>query len=234
MHDLKVILLKERTWRYLRYLHLREGFQQAKGVKSVLAVGAGKGYAELGLALEFPHIHIHVTDIDGERLRYAQQMAKKWNVPNISFDQLNIMDKTDLTADLVTSIEMLEHIEEDRYAAERMKSLSKKFVFCLVPFADNYTNNNPSKRKRAWENCGHFRPGYDADDLNLFFELPIETRGCYWSDAGAIFRKTLNELETDEIADKAQQLFNQAQSDIRSTIPTASAEAQGIWTLTYI
>jgi hypothetical protein len=42
--------------------------------------------------------------------------------------------------DLVTSVEALEHIDEDAVAAAEMLTAAAKYVFALVPFADKAAN----------------------------------------------------------------------------------------------
>lgn len=41
-----------RTWRYLRYIHLRDALSRVH--KDISTVGAGHGYSEVALTLEFP------------------------------------------------------------------------------------------------------------------------------------------------------------------------------------
>jgi hypothetical protein len=69
-------------------VHLRGGLLRAEGVRSVLAVGCGRGYGEVALALQFPEIHFRLTAIQGERIpnyQVAQNLAQTWALHNVAF-----------------------------------------------------------------------------------------------------------------------------------------------------
>ncbi|MEL6646531.1 MAG: class I SAM-dependent methyltransferase [Pseudomonadota bacterium] len=230
----RLILLKNKTWRYLRYLHFREALQYVESeVSSVCICGAGHGYAELALAAEFPHIHFTLTDIVNKEHGYpnyhaTMDMAWKWGVDNISFSVWNVLEPTHRRFDLVASTEMLEHIEDAQTAAKHMRAAAEKFVYCLVPFADAATNANEQKRKGAWERHEHFVCGYDADEMRAMFPNPVLLTGTYWADTGLAFRMKLNELSPEEIVAQFQTLQHEAEADLSAKIPQRSKEAQGI------
>ena len=231
--DLERVLLRERTWRYLRYMHLREAFELTEGVRTVLCVGAGKAYAELALALEYPDVEFRITDIESERTpnyQVAEGIAKKLELPNISFGVLDIFQPPSGTWDLVTSIETLEHLEDDATAARNMLALSDRYVFALVPFAHKAANANPRLREKVWRNQEHFRVGYDEEELAALFPRTVEMRGCYFEE-GQELRRDLMALENDQIDARAEELLQRARGDIRYEIPRALPEALGIWTL---
>jgi hypothetical protein len=238
-HDLKTLkqlLLRERTWRYLRYVHLREGVLLASGARSMLSVGAGKGYAELALALEHPDLQVHVTDVVSERTpnyQVAQGLARKLAVPNISFGTLDILDPPTSRWDLVVSVELLEHLEDDATAAAHMLQLAHGHVFALVPFAHATEIADPRHQRRVWEKAAHVRVGYDAKGLAGLFPRTVEMRGCYWQDAGLGLRKELQVLDDHEINQRSRELIERAREDIRPLIPRTLSDALGIWTLAH-
>jgi hypothetical protein len=137
---------------------------------------------------------------------------------------------TTFRADLVCSVEVLEHIEDDERAAAGMREAGRR-VFCLVPFADAATNADPERRRKAWERHEHFVVGYDAQTLSARFGGPIVMRGCYWSDAGAVLRRQLTDSTDDAIRARAPALFELAQSDLRDAVPVGPEDASGIWGL---
>ena len=225
-------LLLGRRWRYLRYLHLREGFLFAKGVESVLSIGSGHGYSELALALEFPHVHFHLTDIETDKSPYygpTQNLVKTWGVNNVTFGVHDILKPTTQRFDLVTSIEVLEHIENDSLAAAQMRAAANRYVFVLVPFGDKAANADAKLRQRVMENHEHFRVGYDAEDLRALFPSVVTIRGCYWKGRGQEFRKRLYDMTDDQVRDSIEDLQGEALGDIDTFIPTVYPEAQGIW-----
>ena len=227
-------LLHGRTWRYLRYAHAREALSIAQDVESVTVVGAGHGTAEIALALEFTNIRFCLTDWDqaSHNSARAQAWVKKWRLPNVRFASLNILDPGDMPrADLVYSVEVLEHIEDDRTAAENMRRLAKKYVFCMVPFAEESLNQREDKRADMLARFGHHVAGYNAERLVSLFPLPVAVRGTYWANAGARFRAKLTELDDATIDVQHDALIEEAHADLIERIPTSHREAAGIWWL---
>ena len=225
-------LLRGKTWRYLRYLHLREGLLAAQDCRSVLSIGCGRGLAELALAIEFPQVSFHLTDIEGEKTPHygaAQNHVRRWKLGNVTFGVCDILQSTmDGAADLICSVEVLEHIKDDAAAAQKMIKAARKAVFCLVPYADDETNANKDRQKRCWEKFEHYRPGYTPADLKRLFPGTIAMRGCYWRDAGALFRTKLTALPPEEIT---LALADEAAKDVREGLPSRFPEALGIWSL---
>jgi hypothetical protein len=235
LQEMRIRLLQQKTWRYLRYVHTREAFRLTEGAKTVLTVGAGTGLAELALALEYPDVDFHLTDIVTEKTpnyQGAQHLAKKWNVGNISFGVLDILDAPAETADLVTSTEVLEHIAEDEVAAANICARSRQYVFTLVPFATGSDHEDSERRQRAWQSHGHYRIGYDSADLIRLFGQPVAIRGCYWKPSAREFRETLTGMSVEEIARNSNRLMDWAHRDIVDRIPRRSADAFAIWALT--
>jgi SAM-dependent methyltransferase len=227
-------LMLVRRWSYLRYLHMREGLYQAEGVESVLAVGCGRGYAEVALALEFPEIHFHLTDIESERTpNYynAQKLVESWGLKNVTFGIRDILAPQPDRYELVASVEVLEHIENDVLAAERMNEAADKYVFALIPFADKAANSNEALRAKVYENHEHCRVGYDEDDLRTLFPDIVAVRGCYWKERGGKLREELNNMSDGEIKARLAELQAAAQEDIVDAVPADLSEALGIWML---
>lgn len=232
----RTTLLVEKRWRYLRYLHAREAVEMVKDdIESVLAIGVGKGLAELALALEYPDIQFHLTDIASATTpnwSLARRVVSEWKLPNVHFDVLDIRQRPSLSADLVCSTEVLEHIEHADQAAANMLSAAQKYVFALVPFADRKFNDNANRRRRALETHGHFVCGFDRHMLTRLFPVPIDLRGCYWIDKGIQFRILLESLDPASIRANADLLMERAADDITpGRVPTVRSEAAGIWIL---
>ncbi len=231
LEAVRLRLLREKKWRYLRYRHLREAFRHAGDCATVLSIGAGRAYAELALALEFPDKRFHVTDIHGEETpcyQKSQALAEHWQLGNITFGICDVLDASQPEADLVMSVEVLEHIEDDAQAAANMRALARRAVFCLVPFADAAAQADPERRRLHWEQHRHFRPGYSAADLTGLFPEPRVIRGCYWRDAGILFRRKLNDLPPDRIT---LDLALEAEADVRFGVPWRIEDSAGIWIL---
>jgi SAM-dependent methyltransferase len=232
LERVRLELLRGKTWRYLRYLHLREGLLAAQDCRSVFSIGCGLGLAELALAIEFPDRSFHLTDIESERTpnyRVSQDFARRWSLGNLTFGVHDVMrPTTEAAADLVCSVEVLEHIEDDATAARNMIKAARKAVFCLVPYADERAKADKRRQQHCWEKFGHYRPGYTAADLEQLFPGTLAMRGCYWADAGAPFRTKLTALPREEIT---LALADEAAKDIRDGLPSSFPEAYGIWSV---
>lgn len=233
---MKVQLLKGKTWRYLRYLHARNALTYTEGWKDILVIGAGNGFAEIALALEYPDRHFYLSDYENatHSTRHARALVKRFKMKNISFIDLNILDKPTKRFDVVYSVEVLEHIKDDKLAVQNMLLTARKYIFCLVPFATPEDNQNTSFRQRVWEKHEHYVVGYNAEELSQFFSNIIKIQGCYWADAGVGFRKQLTSMSLKEIDQNIPKLLDDADRDVKESIPKTLKDALGIWVLSKV
>jgi hypothetical protein len=230
----RLTLLRGKTWRYLRYLHFRDAVSRvANDVDSICVCGAGHGYSELAVAAEYPDIEFTLTDIVDTEHGYpnyhaTMDMAWKWGIENLKFSVWNVLEPTHRRFDLVASTEMLEHIKDFRTAAANMRQAARKFVYCLVPYADKATNANPAKRNEAWEKHKHHVFGYDAEELSELFPSPMMLAGAYWNGSGGKLREYLSDLDDEAIRRSVSELEQLAATDLVSAIPTSLEDAIGI------
>jgi len=234
LDELIALLLLQRKWSYLRYVHLREGLLAAGDVADVLSVGAGRGLAELALAVEFPRIRFRITDVASERTpnyQLAQDRARAWKLPNVEFGILDVTQPIEERFDLVASVEVLEHIEDDEKAIAHMRAAARKHVFCLVPFADDATLSDPRQARRAWARHQHYRFGYSVERFRALFEDLAVVRGCYLREAGYALRMTIDALDDDAIRARMREFEAAARADAVDARPESPAETQGIWVL---
>jgi hypothetical protein len=235
LRRVKTALLQGKTWRYLRYLHARSAMLLvADRISSVVVVGAGHGLAELALAIEFPGISFMLTDWEAatHSTESAKLWSKEWRVDNVRFSSLDIL--RDVHAgeyDMAYSVEVLEHIKDDRRAADNMRKLARRYAFCLVPFAEDARNSNPESRAHVLAKHGHHVCGYNPRMLLQLFPHPVAIRGTYWAHTGAVFRNTLSAMSSRQINDSLESLTAQAEADLIDRIPVQFKEAQGIWWL---
>lgn len=231
-------LLQGKTWRYLRYLHFRDYLSRVAGeIESVAVCGSGHGWAELACAIEFPHIKFTLTDIVVKGLypnyHGALDLAWQWGVNNFQCSVWNVLRPTDRRFDLVASTEMLEHVPDIVRAVKNMRGAAIKYVYCLVPFADDVTNCNPAKRKGAFDRHEHLVFGLDRVALESLFGVTPYVAGAYWADAGQVFRKKLQGMTTDEISAAVPELVELAALDLRNGVPSTLKDAAGIKLLAY-
>ncbi len=240
LDELVVQLLLQRKWSYLRYVHLREGLLAAGPIESVLSIGAGRGLAELALAVEFPTIRFVITDVASERTpnyQLAQDRARSWKLPNVEFGIVDATRPIEGRFDLVASVEVLEHIEDDEATIANMRAAARRFIFCLVPYADDATLADPRQQRRAWARHQHYRFGYSPDRFRVLFDDIAAMRGCYFRRAGYPLRLAVDALEDGAIRARAAEFEAAARADVADELPTAPAtpgepvDAQGIWVL---
>ena len=241
LNKVQLQLMVRKRWAYLRYIQIREGLTEvlktAGEIKSFLSVGCGSGLTEVALALEFPEIKFHLTDIDTNtkiQQRLGVRMATEWAISNVSFGTYDTLTPSPESYDLVASIEVLEHIESHKIAAINMRAASRKYVFALVPFATPETNMNPKMRESVWRNHQHYRVGYNADSIQEIFPDITILRGCYWDDAGIKLRQQLEHLCDEEIRASFPYLAQLAKTDIRNSIPNADGKCYGMWVLSKV
>jgi hypothetical protein len=235
LENLQIIqqaLLRGRTWRYLRYLHFREYLSRVSNeVETVCVCGAGHGLAELACAIEFPHIEFTLTDIIAEgypNYHRAMSHAWRWGINNMRFSVWNVLHVTDRRFDLVASTEMLEHVPDIPRAVRNMRKAATKYVYCLVPFADDRTNADTAKRQRVWADHKHFVFGFDRKSMESLFGQAEHIAGAYWSDAGLPFRQKLMTMADSDIDSAVEELVRQAVSDLRDDVPNTLKDAAGI------
>lgn len=227
-------LLQGKTWRYLRYLHFRQSLLAiVDQIETVCICGAGHGLAEVMIAEEFPHLRVTLTDIHnpaGGYPNYHRAMDLSWRrgLRNLEFSIWDVLQPTKRGFDLVASTEMLEHIEDADTAARNMVGASKRYVYCLVPFADRNANADAALRQGVWERHEHFVVGYDADTLTRLFPGPLAIHGTYWQDSGVAWRAGMENLSRAEIDRQADDLKAIAQKDLIARTPARFGECQGI------
>lgn len=191
----------------------------------------------MALALEFPEIRFHLTDIESEttpNYQNARGLAERWGLENVTFGVRDILEPEPDRYDLVTSVEVLEHIEDDARAVESMRAAANKYVFVLVSFADQKTNADENLSRKALRSHEHCRVGYEADRLQSLLPDVVAMRGCYWRERGGKLRERLKGLQDEEISASLTELGAEARNDIVEAVPSVYPEAQGIWALSRV
>lgn len=232
LNSIRLRLLRGKTWRYLRYLHLRDAISRiVNDIESICVIGAGHGFAELALAVEFKNIRFVLTDVMAPgypNYHTTMKLAWDWQIDNIAFSVYDVLKPPNKKFDLVCSTEVLEHIPNPVLAAKHMRDASCGYVYCLVPYSDVRTNNDIVRRKYVFDRAGHYYYGFDADNLTSLFGQPMMVEGAYWFDAGMKLRSVLNDMSLEEIGLKYDELIGLAERDIRNAVPTDLKEAAAI------
>ena len=98
---------------------------------TMLDIGCGEGYTLRRLKDKYPQINIEGTDIEPEII----EIAKEEN-PDIKFkvESAYSIDKPVMSFDLVTVLEVLEHLEYPDKAIAEAKRLTNKHCIFSVPY----------------------------------------------------------------------------------------------------
>ena len=124
----------KRTGGLLPRINKVMGFLRSIEFESLLDVGSGRGAFLIPFLEEFPHISTYTTDILEERFVMLKDMErggldslKAWkkDISSDSFDEKSV--------DVVTLLEVLEHIPNVEKAIENATKIAKKYVILSVP-----------------------------------------------------------------------------------------------------
>ncbi|MBA7590484.1 Trans-aconitate 2-methyltransferase [subsurface metagenome] len=134
--------------------------------KNILDSGCGQGIFTFEIARRFPNSRITGIDIDASLIERNSKIAETAGLKNCSFhiqDITEVIDRKEY--DLILSIDNLEHIEED----EKVLTFFYKSLLpggeLLLHVPGYYRRWFFFKWKVNFEVDGHFRPGYELDDI---------------------------------------------------------------------
>lgn len=94
--------------------------------KRILDLGSGHGYALFWLAPRYPDSIFEGIELDGSQVEECKQVAESLQLENLSFRQGTYEDlKQPDTYDVIFSIDVLEHVEDDMGMLQRMAEVLK-------------------------------------------------------------------------------------------------------------
>jgi len=214
-------VLVRRTWAIHRHVHLVRAFEEAMvggGIATALSIGCGAGLSELFLASQHPEIQFHLTDFDQCLLDIGRQRAADLDIANVTFGSLDLLASVGPERyDWVSSIEVLEHIEDDTRAAHNLVELTDRWFWILVPQCSTFDLTSPRRIARAWEQCGHHRPGYTPVTLEDAIGGTADVqwmRSCYLQPEAGALRERMQHLSNEEIIEQQGDLIDEACVDL--------------------
>jgi SAM-dependent methyltransferase len=154
----KVIIDKIEPTHYVRNFlvkHTIKGLIKRHHIKNACEVGCGTG--SLSIEIGKLGLTVNASDLDKNAVSLAQRFNNHPNVTYTTSDALTLKGKKQY--DLLMTLEVLEHIKDDRGALKRMHTAIKQdgFLLLTVPIHEKY-------RKDFDERSGHIRR-YDPSDL---------------------------------------------------------------------
>lgn len=144
------------------------GFLRGIMPESLLDTGSGRGVFLFPFLTEFIYSQVTSVDILPHRVEMLQALSRG-GIHNLNAVQMNICDMCDCENrfDVVTMLEVLEHIPDVQTAVNNAVRLSKKYVVVTVP---SKPDNNPEhihlltkdKLTRLFENAGCLNLKFDG------------------------------------------------------------------------
>jgi 2-polyprenyl-3-methyl-5-hydroxy-6-metoxy-1,4-benzoquinol methylase len=191
--------------------------------------------AEVLLAATFPHVRFDCVDIQ-PHFRRAEKLANQIDLKNISFTLGDIFRMHGGDYDLTFSVEVVEHIEDAKAAAQHLMTTLRPggFLFTLVPFASPSEQRDPVAKQRNWENHQHHVVGYDEQTLRELFpgHAVVFCHGVYWRDCATPLRNIMQALPDALLEASSEHFYTLARHDFRPRVPNTRKEALGIKILT--
>lgn len=137
--DLKLYYFKEKE--DLPRVSIVLGFLKNIYPESLLDVGSGRGVFLFPLIREFPNINITSIDILDNRIELLTSIKEGGiNNLNVYKEDLTNLSFEDNSFEVVTILEVLEHIKNVKKAIKEAIRVSKKFIIITVPSKED---NNP-------------------------------------------------------------------------------------------
>jgi hypothetical protein len=225
LQKIHLLLLLQRGWDFLRYLHLRDAIIRAGNPQSVLMVSADRGLSSVALAIEFSGIEFLAANFEKgiERFQRARGIVTEWSVSNLRFDDAGLGAlKKQLKFDLVALPEILHLVAEPAAVASAALRAAENAVFALMPLRSTCSETHGISNRGATDTA--FKSLFPGG----------QTSGCYWKDRGALLRNQLESLSDDEIRTEALRLVEMGMSDFAESAPQPAGEAMALKTLLHL
>ena len=135
-----------------------------KDAKTVLDVGCGNGYLLTTLSRNKKFERLVGVDVSKPRIESIDNASVKFEVAsttNLPFE--------DSEFDLVSSIEVLEHIRDIESAVREMARVSSKYIFALVPGYQSIPETLCPCCLETFPGAGHLH-SFTAKALSTFFQ----------------------------------------------------------------
>lgn len=164
----------KRSDRTLPRVNKTIGFLRGISFESLLDVGSGRGVFLLPFLEEFPWVEVCSVDILDKRIELLGDIVRG-GVPRLRVLQANVCDQPlpDRSVDVVTLLEVLEHIPDVEGAVRAAVRMARKYIVVTVPSKED---NNPehihlltkARLTELFGACGVTRLSFDGVPGHLF------------------------------------------------------------------
>lgn len=156
------------------------GFLHSLSFETMLDVGSGRGVFLIPFMKEFPWVRVTSLDLLEKRVTFLNDLADG-GFPQLRAEQKNICDQPfpDNSFDVVSLLEVLEHIPNVAQAVTAAVRMAKQYVVVTVP---SKPDNNPEhihlltkdKLTQLFEAAGCTRLHFDGVEGHLFMVAAID------------------------------------------------------------
>lgn len=158
------------------------GFLRGIYFESLLDVGSGRGVFLIPFLEAFPYVETRSVDILDKRVELLSDLACG-GIENLQAEKANICEQPypDRSVDVVTMLEVLEHIPDVASAIASAVRMARKYVVITVPSKED---DNPEhihlltkeKLTNYFRACGVHRLHFDGVPGHLFMIASLEER----------------------------------------------------------
>ncbi len=164
----------KRSDRTLPRVHKVLGFLKGISFENLLDVGSGRGVFLLPFMEEFPYINVTSVDILDKRIEMLSDLSCG-GIDNLTVKKASICDCPfpEKSFDVVTLLEVLEHIPDVESAIRSAVSIAKNYIIVTVPSKED---SNPEhihlltkeKLTEYFTACGVSKLSFDGVPGHLF------------------------------------------------------------------
>ena len=161
---LDILLL--RSWHIHRVLKAHGKTLGSVNNVHVLDAGSGLGQYTWYLTRKFPHWQITAIDIKKEEIESCKAFFEKENKKNVSFETRDLTTYVAPDAfDLILSVDVMEHIEDDRHVFENFHRSLKEGGLLLISTPSDQGGSDVHSEGDASFIEEHVRDGYSVADI---------------------------------------------------------------------
>lgn len=162
--------LRSLYFKKIIFLHLLN-----KNLERILDAGSGIGAYAFWLAKLFPNAKVIGGDINKKKLKISESLKRELSIQNTSFIYFDIMySSTGKPYDLITTIDVLEHVDNFEKALINLYSLLNKkgYLYIHVPQPNQ---KRIFKRFQHWHHNDHIREGISKNVIeNCLRKIGLE------------------------------------------------------------
>jgi SAM-dependent methyltransferase len=139
-----------------------------RGYENILDAGSGPGVFSFELARRYSGASVIGIDLLKESIDQCQAIAGHVYAPNLAFKHTTIEDyRCDEGHDLIVSVDMLEHIEDDAAILRKFSELMRNNGTLVVHVPAMYRRYPVFKKSVNLDVRTHVRPGYTIENIKM-------------------------------------------------------------------